>query len=100
MMNSYETINIKISIDDIFEYAVGNSVFCPIERQIDSERYATYDPFIYDSIEKRMIDQDPFYKYFSEQVSKLRSLSSDMSAEEVYRVCEELEEIAPRTIKL
>jgi len=99
-MKSYDIVNIKVSSDDIFEYVVRNSNFCPIEVLIDNQRYAAYDPFIYDSVAKEMIDQDDIYEDFCKQVSHLRSQASEMSGEEIHRICVELEEIAPKTIKL
>jgi len=47
-----------------------------------------------------MIDQDDIYEDFCKQVSHLRSQASEMSGEEIHRLCVELEEIAPKTIKL
>ncbi len=99
-MKSYDIVNIKVSADDIFEYVVRNSNFCPIEVKIDKERYAAYDPFIYDSVEKEMIEQDEVYESFCKQVSKLRENALEMSGDEIYRICIELEEISPKTVKL
>jgi DNA-binding Xre family transcriptional regulator len=99
-MKSFDIISISVNVDDIFEYVVGNSQYCPIERQIDHVRYATYDPFIYDSVEKEMIDQEEDYENFSTQLSQLRGNASKMKIDEILRICIELEEIAPKTIKL
>lgn len=99
-MKSYDIVNIKVSSDDIFEYVVKNSNFCPIEVLIDNQRYAAYDPFIYDSVAKEMIDQDHVYESFCKQVSLLREKASEMNGDEIHRICVELEEIAPKTIKL
>ena len=99
-MKSYDIVNIKVKADDIFEYVVRNSSFCPIEVNLDKERYAAYDPFIYDSIQKEMIEQDDVYENFCKQVSQLRGKASEMSGDEIYRICIELEEISPKTVKL
>jgi len=99
-MESFDILNIEVDTDDIFEYVIGNSCYCPIELQIDCERYATYDPFIYDSENKEMIHQDDPYVSFSTQVSTLKSKASKMNGDEIYRLCVELQEIAPKTIKL
>ncbi len=99
-MKYYDVINIKVNVDDIFEYVVRNSSFCPIEKKIDSERYAAYDEFIYDSELKEVIEQEPDYVRFSREVSKLRENAKVMHGDEVYRICLELEEIAPKTINL
>jgi hypothetical protein len=99
-MNSFEIVNIEVKFDDIFKYVVGNSQYCPIERNIDSNRYSAYDEFIYDNFEKDIIDQSEDYENFSTQVSLLRSKASGMKLDEILRVCEEIQEIAPKTIKL
>lgn len=99
-MESHEVLNIKVNKDDIFEYVVGNSQYCPIERLIDNKRYATYDEFIYDSKEKAVVDQLQDYKNFSIQVSLLRGRASKMSTVEINQICLELQEIAPKTINL
>jgi hypothetical protein len=99
-MESFDIININVDVDDIFEYVIGNSCYCPIEKKIDSEKYETYDEFIYDCESKEIIDQDSDYINFSKQVSLLRSNAPKMSGDEIYRICIELEEISPKTIKL
>jgi hypothetical protein len=99
-MESFDILNIEVDADDIFEYVIGNSCYCPIETQIDCERYATYDPFIYDSFNKEMIHQDDPYVSFCTQVSLLKARAPKMSGDEIHRICVELEEISPKTIKL
>ena len=49
---------------------------------------------------KETLTQDDDYGIFCEQVSKLKSKSKNMQYEEVLRICEELEEIAPKYVKL
>ena len=99
-MESFDILNIQVDTDDIFEYVIGNSCYCPIEIQIDCERYATYDPFVYDSINKEMIHQDDPYVDFCTQVSLLKANAPKMSGDEIYRICVELQEISPKTLKL
>lgn len=95
-----EIKNIKVSRDDIFNYVVGNSSYDPIEKCIDSKYYEVFDEFIYNNKTKETIEQDEDFIIFSKQVSLLRSKSAKMKGGEILRVCEELEEIAPKYIKL
>lgn len=99
-MNSFEIVSIDVKFDDIFKYVVGHSQYCPIEKNIDTNRYSAYDEFIYDNLEKDIIDQGEEYENFSTQVSLLRSKASGMKLDEILRICEELQEIAPKTIRL
>ena len=41
--------NIKVKKEDIFLFVVGNSMFDPMEKCIDSTRYEIFDTFIYDN---------------------------------------------------
>jgi hypothetical protein len=99
-MKAYEIKNININRDDIFDYVVGNSNYDPIERCIDCKSYEVFDEFIYNNETKETIEQDKDFNIFSKQVSLLRSRSSKMNMDEILRICEELEEIAPKYIKL
>lgn len=99
-MTTPEIKNIKVKKEDIFDYVVGNSSYDPIERCIDCKSYEVFDEFIYNNQNKETIEQDEEFNIFSKQVSMLRSKSKDMSGDEILRICEELEEIAPKTIKL
>ena len=53
-----QKVKIKVSRYDIFDYVVGNSTFDPIEKCIDPLRYEVFDTFIFDSKERKNIDQD------------------------------------------
>ncbi|NVM38431.1 MAG: hypothetical protein HWN81_22760 [Candidatus Lokiarchaeota archaeon] len=79
---------------------VGSSNYDPIEKCIDSTIYEVFDDFIYNKETKQTIEQDEYYTVFSKQVSLLRSKSKKMKSDEILRICEELEEIAPKYIKL
>ena len=85
---------------DIFDYVVGNSTFDPIEKCIDPIRYEVFDTFIFDNKAKCNIDQDEQFRDFGEQVAKLRIRARKMQRDEIDRLCEELEEIAPVSISL
>lgn len=95
-----EKVKIKVSRYDIFDYVVGNSTFDPIEKCIDPIRYEVFDTFIFDNKGRCNIDQDEQFRDFGEQVSKLRTRARKMQRDEIDRICEELEEIAPVSISL
>lgn len=83
----------KISIDenDLFRYVVGNTVIDPIEAQVDFEnRYEVFDFVIYDHHRKRFIEQPETFKIFSQQVSKLRSVSKSMDTSFILEECSRL----------
>mgnify|MGYP003120844891 CR=1 FL=1 len=90
-----QKVKVKISKYDIFDYA-----FDPIEKCIDPMRYEVFDTFIYDTKEKKNIDQSEDFCRFSKQVSKLRSNARKMQPSEIDLLCEELEEIAPKSISI
>ena len=99
-MTTPEIKNISVNKDDIFNYVVGNSSYDPIEKCIDCKSYEVFDEFIYNNVTKETIEQDEDFVVFSRQVSQLRVKAQNMSGDEISRICEELEEIAPKTIKL
>ena len=99
-MKSYEIKNIQVDRNDIFNYVVSNSSYDPIERCIDCQSYEVFDEFIYNNETKETIEQEEVYNIFCKQVSVLRSKASKMKPEEIIRICEELEEIAPKYVKL
>ena len=94
-MNS---IKIKVDRNDIFNYVVGNSFYDAIEKCIDPTRYEIFDHAIYDHKSKKQIDQSEEYKNYCTQVSLLRQKAKEMNRNEIQRLCEELEEIAPKEI--
>ena len=91
---------IKVKKEDIFLYVVGNSLFDPIERCIGSDRYEVFDTFIYDNETDRKYNQDEIYGKFGWELTKLKNNAPKMSRNEIARLCEELEEIAPKYIFL
>lgn len=96
-MNPYK---IKISVNDIFDYAVGNSNYNPIERCIDPTRFEVFDITIYDNQNKKSLEQDDKFKFFCSEVSKLRFIAKEMDPREIQSICNELAEIAPTEINL
>tara|TARA_B110000285_G_C14797887_1_gene456041 strand:- start:39 stop:338 length:300 start_codon:yes stop_codon:yes gene_type:complete len=99
-MKAHEIKNIKVNRDDIFNFVVKNSNYDPIERCIDCKSYEVFDEFIYNNKTKETIEQEQDFVAFSTQVSRLRFNSKKMNVDEILRICEELEEIAPKYIKL
>jgi len=95
-----EIHNIKVTSDDIFRYVVRLSFYDPIEKCIDSDIYEVFDEFIYNNNTKETIKQDEDFVNFSKQVSLLKVNAAVMKYDEIIRLCEELEEIAPKYIKL
>lgn len=95
-----EIYHINVDRNDIFDFVVGNSNYDPIEKCIDSKIYEVFDEFIYNNETKETIEQEEVYNIFCKQVSVLRSKASKMKPEEIIRICEELEEIAPKYVKL
>jgi len=99
---SQEIVNISVSKSDIFNYVVGKASYDPIEKCIDPTVYETYSDFIlcHDGDQQEYIYQNKDYEYFYKEMTKLKKLSKDMSGGEIARICEELEEVAPKTINL
>ena len=99
---SEEIINIIVNRSDIFNYVVGNASYDPIEKCIDPTLYETYSDFILrnDGDQREYLYQDKTYEYFYKEMTKLKKMSSKMSKSEITRICEELEEVAPKTISL
>tara|TARA_R110000744_G_scaffold63954_1_gene131525 strand:- start:1479 stop:1778 length:300 start_codon:yes stop_codon:yes gene_type:complete len=91
---------ITVQQGDIFNYVVGNSLFDPIEKCIDSSRYEVFDTFIYDGATGQKHTQDDVYDKFCWEVTKLKNNASNMKAPELGRICEELEEIAPKQVRI
>ena len=95
-----QKVKIKVSRYDIFDYVTSRSTFDPIEKCIDPIRYEVFDTFIYDSKEKKNITQDDKFCKFEWEVTKLRNCARHMMPDEIDRICEELEEIAPDSLDL
>ena len=91
---------IKVKKEDIFLFVVGNSMFDPMEKCIDSTRYEIFDTFIYDNETDKKYNQNEVYAKFCWEVTKLKNNASKMSRDEIARLCEEIEEIAPKHISL
>ena len=91
---------IKVDRNEVFDFVVGNSIFDPIEKCIDPTRYEVFDTFIYDNETDKKIIQGPVCNKFCWEVSKLKNNASNMSRSEIIRICEELEEIAPKAVSI
>ena len=97
---------IDINRNDIFNYVVGKSSFDPIEHCIDPTQYEVQEEFIYDHQESKIMGQDEDFIYFNKELAKLRKLvqgkdtAHKIGRAEIIRICKELEEIAPKRVKL
>ena len=99
-MTAPEINHIQVNQNDIFNYVIGKDGYDPIEKCIDCSVYEVFDEFIYNNETKETIVQEEDYGVFCKQVSNLKSKTKNMQYEEILRICEELEEIAPKYIKL
>jgi len=95
-----QKVKIKVSRYDIFDYVVGNSIFDPIEKCIDPTKYEVYDTFIYDVKSKKDLIQGDKYCRFEKEMALLKKNARSMQPNEIDRLCEELEEIAPESLNV
>ena len=93
-------VKIKVDPNYIFTYVVGNSLFEPIEKCIDSTRYEVYDVFIYDLKTKDYLNQGERYQKFYIEVAKLKKMAKEMSRKEIESLCKEIAEIAPEYVEI
>jgi len=99
-MTAPEINHIHVNQHDIFNFVIGKDGYDPIEKCIDSSVYEVFDEFIYNNKTKETLTQEQDYVNFCKQVSILKSKSKEMQYEEILRICEELEESAPKYVKL
>ena len=93
-----QEVKIKVSRYDIFDYVVGNSIFDPIEKCIDPTKYEVFDTFIYDVKGNKNLTQGDKYCRFEREMGNLKKNARSMRPDEIDRLCEELEEIAPESL--
>ena len=93
-------VKIKVDPNYIFTYVVGNSMYEPIEKCIDSTRYEVYDSFIYDLKTKDYLNQGEQYQKFYIEVAKLKKMAKEMSRKEIESLCREIAEIAPEYVEI
>jgi hypothetical protein len=101
-------VQIKIDKRDILNFAIGEDNYHPLERSLDrldgkDHRYETFETFIYDSRYKRKETQNTNYTFFYKEACRLRLLIQEgakISGTELLTVCEELLEIAPKSVEL
>lgn len=95
-----EILNLKITRNDIFDYAVKNTLYHPIERYIDPIAYDIDSVSILNRQTKERTPQLKDYQSFYQQLENLKKNAKEMQTSEILQLCEELEEIAPKTINL
>ena len=93
-------VKIKVDPNYMFTYVVGNSMYEPIEKCIDSTRYEVYDSFIYDLKTKDYLNQGEQYQKFYIEVAKLKKMAKEMSRKEIESLCREIAEIAPEYVEI
>lgn len=90
----------KIQSEDIFRYVVGNTLYCPIEQQIDPSVFEVYETCIYNGNTKQFIAQNKEFVNFQEHLSTLKEKAPNMSGVEIQKVSNSIASIAPVTIKI
>lgn len=93
-------MQVKITKEDIFHYVVGISSYDALERIIDPTKYVLQADCIWDKVNGTFVSQESDYVYYMEQVRKLKEFAPKMPASEIRRLCEEIEEIAPKEINV
>ena len=93
-------MHINVSRHDIFDYVIGEACYDPIEKCIDPTLYETYCDYIVKIDDQDYIYQDEDYRWFYKEMLKLKYKSEKMHTSEILRLCEEIEEIAPKTVNL
>lgn len=93
-------MNVNVSRHDIFDYVVGHATYDPIEKCIDPTIYETYGEYILHIETQEYIHQNEDYCWFYKEMLKLKIKAVDMHTSEILRLCEEIEEIAPKTVNL
>ena len=99
-MDSQEIKNINVNRHDIFKWVVSQSCFDPVEKCIDTTVYETFGDHIRNSKTNEYIEQQEDYTNFYREMFKLKRLVPEMGGPEIKRICEELEEIAPKFVYL
>lgn len=91
-------MKVEITKEDIFHYVVGISSYDALERVIDPTKYDLQADCIRNKVNGTFISQESEYVYYMEQVRKLKEFAPKMPVSEIRRLCEEIEEIAPKEI--
>lgn len=93
-------MNVKITKEDIFYYVTAISSYDALERVLDPTRYTLYTDTIWDKTSGKFIKQESDFVYYMKEVEKLKKFASKMEASEIRRLCEEIEQIAPKQINV
>lgn len=91
-------MKVKITKEDIFYYVTGISCYDALERIIDPTKYDLQADCIWDKVNGKFIPQESDYVYYMKEVAELKEFAVNMQVSEVRRLCEEIEEIAPKEI--
>jgi hypothetical protein len=93
-------MKVKITKEDIFYYVTGISCYDALERIIDPTRYELHPDSIWDKTSGKFIKQIEDYVYYYSKVRNLKEFAPKMEVSEIRRLCEEIEEIAPKEINV
>jgi hypothetical protein len=91
-------MKINITKEDIFYYVTGISCYDALERILDPTRYELHPDSIWDKTSGKFIHQESDYVYYYSQVRNLKEFAPEMRASEIRRLCEEIEQNAPKEI--
>lgn len=93
-------MQIKITKEDIFYCVTNISSYDALEKIIDPSRYELYPDSIWDKVKGKLIKQDEDYAYYYSQIRDLKEFAPKMQISEIRRLCEEIEQIAPKQINV
>jgi len=93
-------MQVKITKEDIFYYVTGISCYDALERILDPTRYELYPDYIWDKTSGEFLRQESDYVYYYSQVHNLKEFAPKMQASEIRRLCEEIEQNAPKEINV
>jgi hypothetical protein len=91
-------MQVKITKEDIFHYVAGISCYDALERILDPTRYELHPDCIWDKTSGKFLRQESDYVYYYSQVHNLKEFAPKMQASEIRRLCEEIEQNAPKEI--
>ena len=86
--------------EDIFRYVVGNTLYCPIEKQIDPKTFEIYDTCIYNGNTKEFVTQSEDFVNFKKHLTLLKQNAPKMGPLEINKVCKSIASIAPTNVKI
>jgi hypothetical protein len=81
-------MEISVNSNDIFRFAVGNTIVHPIESHIDfKNRYEVFSAGIYDLHSKCFLPQSELYKSLYSAIEDLKAESKTLNSSEINAQC-------------